>query len=112
MNIKTLFAITLICFGLSVAAEGDVVSQAYEVALSDFRAPSTDNGTAAFEACGTCQYQVVRVSASTRYEVNGKVVRLADFLKAIQHAGTSARGDVTVVHHLESDTIKSINVSL
>ena len=110
MKIKTLFAIVLL--GISFASTGQVISQAYEIALSDFRAPATENGSAAFKECGDCQQYLVRVTAATHYSINGKSLRLADFRKTITHARNRDGVAVTVLHHLESDTIKSIAVSL
>ena len=112
MKIKTLVSVTLLCLSLITAAQGDVVSQAYEVALSDFRAPTTENGSATFKACNDCDTQLVRVTANTRYTLNGKTVRLVDFRKAIKRADDRETIPVIVLHHLESDTIKSIAVSL
>ncbi len=112
MNIKTLLAITLVCFGLSAAAEDRIISLAYELALSDFRPPATQNGGAAFKTCGTCERIIVRVTPATRYSVNGKSLRLEDFKKAIRQANDRDEKGVIVLHHLESDTIKSIKVSI
>ena len=116
MNIRKSIAITLfgIALGFSthaVAGLGQIVSQAYEVAISDFRTPGTAGGTAAFKACAECDTQTVRVSADARYVVNGKTVRFADFRKAVAAAGNSDNAMVVVLHHLESDTIISISVS-
>ena len=109
MKIKTLVSVTLLCLGFLANAPAPVVSQAYEVALSDFRAPANQNGTAAFKPCSSCQHKVVRVTGATRYQLNGKSVRLDEFRKVINQANG---GDVIVLHHLESNTIKSISVSL
>ena len=110
MKIKTLFAIALL--SISLAATGQIVSQAYEIALGDFRAPVSQNGVAVFKECAECESMLVRVTPATRYTVNGKSVQLDDFRKSIGPAGSRKNGDVTVLHHLESDTIKSIAVSL
>ena len=112
MNIKTLLAVTLICLGLTAAAEDRIISLAYEVALSDFRAPVTAHGGADFKPCGSCERIIVRVTPATRYSINGKSVRLEDFRIAVRQASDPDEKDVTVLHHLESDTIKSINVSI
>ena len=40
MNIKTLFAIAFLSFGLTAAADNQIVSLAYEVNLSRFHAPA------------------------------------------------------------------------
>jgi hypothetical protein len=110
MKIKNLFAIALL--SISFAATGQVISQAYEIALGDFRAPVSQNGVVVFKECADCKQLLVRVTPATRYVINGKSVRLDDFRKIIGRAGSHESGDVTVLHHLESDTIKSITVSL
>lgn len=112
MKIKSIIAIALVSLGLPLAANADVVAQAYEVALSDFRAPASANGAAAFKACGGCDQQLVRVNASTRYTLNGKTVRLIDFRKAISQARNRSNVPVIVLHHLETNTIESIAVYL
>ena len=115
MIIKKFIAITL--FGLAlistqaVATFGPVISKAYEVALSDFRAPSTTNGGIAFKECEDCTLQMVRVTAGTRYSVNGKSLQLEAFREKLAAVHKREGALVTVLHHLESDTIESINVS-
>lgn len=110
MKIKTLFAIALL--SISFVATGQVVSQAYEIALGDFRAPVSQNGVAVFQECADCERRLVRVTPATRYTVNGKNMPLEDFRKSIGPGGSGKNGDVIVLHHLESDTIESIAVSL
>ena len=110
MKIKTLFAIALL--SISFAATGQVTSQAYEVAIGDFRAPVSQNGVVAFKQCKDCETRLVRVTPDTRYTINGQSMQFDDFRKTIGPAGSRRRGDVIVLHHLESDTIKSITVSL
>ena len=110
MKIKTLFATALL--SISFAATAQVVSQAYEIALGDFRAPVSQNGVAVFKECAECESRLVRVTPATRYTVNGKSVQLDDFRKTIGPEGSRERGEVIVLHHLESDTIESIAVSL
>ncbi len=112
MKIKTLIIVTLLSLGLSMAVQSQVISQAYEVALSDFRAPATENGGAAFKQCRDCERVLVRVTAATRYTINGEAVRLDDFRRVITEARSRGNVVMTVLHHLESDTIESINVSL
>ena len=112
MNIKTLIVLTLICFGLSAAAEDRIISVAYEVALSDFSAPVTAHGGASFKPCGECDRIIVRVTPATRYSINNKTVRLEDFRKAVRQADERDTKGLVVLHHLESDTIKSISASI
>lgn len=110
MIFKTLFAI--IFLSLAGAAASQVVSQAYEVSLSSFNAPASENGGASFKTCETCEQRVVRVTAGTRYDINGRAVRLEDFRKALLQVNDRNGTYLTVLHHLESDTVKSISILL
>lgn len=112
MKFKTLTTVALLCLSQFAFGLGPVVSQAYEISLSNFQAPATANGGVTFQECETCDRQTVRTTEDTRYSVNGESVRLADFRRAISQV--SARDDVslTVLHHLESDTIVMIDVYL
>jgi len=110
MSFKKVFAVALLGLGASLAVADDVVSRAYEVALSEFRAPATENGGVSFKLCPSCEPQLVRVTADTRYAVNGKAVRLEDFRKAVSQARDRDEKTVIVLHHLESDTIVSLDV--
>lgn len=108
--IKTLIAVTLLCVSFSAVAQDQIVSQAYEIQLSDFRAPATENGGAAFKECRGCQHKIVRVTSGTRYSVNGQALSLEKFREAIAQTNDRDEKSVTVLHHLESDTIVSIDV--
>lgn len=112
MNIKKLLATTLICVGFAAAAQGEVVSQAYEITLSDFLAPTTLNSGISFKECNECDQVRLRVSNATGYSINGKSVRFEDFRKAVTQARDRDEKYVTVLHHLESDAVVSIDVSL
>ena len=112
MNFKILLTVTLICFGLSVAAEDRIISLAYEITLSDFSAPTTANSSIAFKECDECQQMRVRVTDATSYSINGKTVRLEDFRKAVAQERNPDEKLVIVLHHLESDTIKSLDASI
>lgn len=112
MNIKTLITVTLICFCLSAAAEDRIISLAYEVTLSNFSAPTTANSSIAFKECDECEQKRVRVTDATSYSINGKAVRLEDFRKSVGQVRDRDDHLVIVLHHLESDTIKSLDVSI
>ena len=112
MNIKILLAVTLICLGLTAAAEDRIITLAYEITLSDFNAPVTANGGVTFKECADCEQIRTRVTPATRYAINNKTVRLEDFRKAVSQVRDRDDHLVIVLHHLESDTIKSLNVSI
>ena len=112
MNIKKLLSITLICVGFAAGANGQVVSQAYEVTLDRFDAPTTTNSRTAFTECEDCERKRIRVTAATSYSINGERVRLEDFRKAVNQARDRDEKGVTVLHNLESDTVVSIDAWL
>ena len=114
MKIQTLITIALLSLVLSGVAngQGKTVVAAYEVVLSDFRPPATSNGGATFKACTECERQLVRVTGTTRYSVNGKTVRLDQFKAAVATANDRDKTLVIVLHHLESNTLTSIDVSV
>jgi hypothetical protein len=111
MSIKKILTITLLCAGFASAAQGQVVSQAYELFLSNFMAPTTANSGISFKECDDCDNVRSRVTDATSYTVNGKRVRLEDFRQAVDQARGSDDSVVVVLHHLESDTVISIDVS-
>ena len=112
MNIKTLFVIGLLSISVSSVADDKIIAQAYELYLNNFRVPATTNGSAAFKECGDCDRMLVRVTANTRYVINGKAVRLEDFRKTLMALNDRDEVPVIVLHHLESDTVQSVTVSL
>ena len=112
MNIRKFLSVAVITIGLVASAQAQVVSQAYEIMLNELRTPSSASGTVAFKECDECEQKLVRVTANTRYSINGKVVRYADFSRAVAAASNRDEVPVIVLHHLESNTVESIDVSL
>ena len=113
MKIRIFGAIAILGLAMPAAAElYEVESRAYELGLQDFVAPATINGTTAFKPCSTCDRERVRVDARTEYSVDGKRVRFADFRKALLLATDRDSVFITVMHHLESDVVLSIDVWL
>ena len=111
MDIRKLLAITLIGVGLAASAQGEVVSQAYELTMEQFTAPTTANSGLAFKECEDCEVQRMRVTAATSYTVNGRQVRLDEFRQAVSQLRGSEQASVTVLRHLESNTVVAISVT-
>jgi len=109
---KTVIAGLLLALGCTVYAEGTVITQAYEIALDNFRMPGSPNGTLAFRACDECETLTVRVSVGTSYVVNQQNVELKDFRKTLARVRDRAAATVVVMHHLESDTVTSVRIDL
>jgi hypothetical protein len=112
MKIKGLLTLALWAISLSAAAQFTTVAPAYEIALSNFRAPATQSGGLAFRECDSCELQQLRVTPTTAYSVNGRSVLLKDFRKALRSADDRDAVTVIVKHHLESDTVVSVAVSI
>jgi hypothetical protein len=111
MDIRKLFAMTLIGVGLAASVHAEVVSQAYELTMDQFTAPTTANSGLAFKECEDCEILRTRVTAATSYMVNGKQLRLDDFRLAVSQLRGSEQASVTVLRHLESNTVVSISVT-
>ncbi|MDH4125347.1 MAG: hypothetical protein OEW64_08930 [Gammaproteobacteria bacterium] len=111
MDIRKLFAIAVIGTSFAASAQAEVVSQAYELTMEQFTAPTTANASISFRECDDCEILRMRVSDATSYTVNSKQVRLEEFRLAVAQLRGSERASVTVLHHLESNTVQSISVS-
>lgn len=113
MRIATvrMMILALACgFSVPAAANFQIVSKAHEVSLADLRLPGSTSGTLTFKPCSDCDYRTVRVTAATQYEVNGSAVPLEDFRKQLGNIRDRREETVTVLHHLESDTIKAVRI--
>jgi hypothetical protein len=114
VNVKKLLFISLICafFSATAMGQGRVISQAYEILLNNFQAPVSASSTIVFKECDECEAMHVRVNETTRYSINGRSVRLEDFRIAVLQASDRENMAVTVLHHLESNTVESIDASI
>jgi len=112
MKLKVLITAVLLSLALPAAADMKVVKQAYEIALSDMRLPRAIGGTLAFKECDDCQYVRLRVSADTRYQINGKAVPLKKFRAALAEVEEPDQEAVTVLHHLERNQVAAVSVNL
>ena len=112
MNIRKSLICALLVVSLPAIAEFTTISRAYEVALSDFRVPATPSSGVTFKVCAECDMMAVRVTPDTQYIVNGRSLPLKDFRKAVFQVTHRDTTPVTVLHHLESDTIVSVTVKI
>lgn len=112
MRIKFIVAALALCLALPAVAQFKVISEAYEVSLKGFRAPAHEAAGVLFKPCSQCEQKRVRVTERTRYAVNGKTVRLEDFRRTIENAPDPDEVAITVLHHLESNTIEMLDAWL
>ncbi len=112
MNIRKSLICALLVVSLPAVAEFTTISRAYEIALSDLRVPATPSSGIIFKECAECDLVTVRVTPDTQYIVNGRSLPLKDFRKAVFQITHRDTTFVTVLHHLESDTIVSVSVAI
>ncbi len=112
MHIRKLLVLVLLGLSLAAAADFRTITEAYEVYLSDLRLPGSENGTLTFKQCSNCEAQTLRVTSKTRYLINDRDFALADFKEQLKRVRKRNDQNVSVLHHLESNTIKAIKVWL
>lgn len=112
MNIRKFLVALTMTLSLSAAAEFVTVELAYEINLSNFTVPVTSSGSLIFKDCADCDSRRVRMTRNTRFIVNGKSVELKEFRKNVLHVRDRESKTIIVMHHLESDTVTSVSVSL
>ena len=102
--------IILAVTALVAGAAFERVSLAYEVSTRNFTAPATQNGGVVIRRCDNCSLQSIRVTASTTYTLDGEMLSLEKFKDAL----VLSNGDavtLTVLHHLESDTVLRVSAT-
>lgn len=112
MKFKLIVTALALCLALPAAAQFKSRSEAYEVSLKGFRAPTHEAGGVLFKPCSRCEQKRVRVTSRTRYAVNGEPVRLEDFRQTIENAPDPDEVAITVLHHFESNTIELLDAWL
>ncbi len=112
MQFRRLLVLTILGLSLTAAADFRTITEVYEVNLIFLRLPGSINGTLSFVECADCDSKTIRVVPATRYILNGRTVSLADFRKAVARITNRSETDVDVFHHLESDTVTRVRVTL
>ena len=112
MKFKVLITALALALALPAAAQFRTIKEAYEVVLSDLRLPQSEAGTIAFKTCDACDYRTKRISADTRWVLNGRVVTLAKFRAGVARIADRDTEYATVVHHLEDDRIIRVSISV
>ena len=111
---KLKIAITALILALAFPATADFVTsaRAYELALSDVTVPPSQNSKLMFKECDDCDYMSIRLTPETQFKINGRSVRFDKFRETIRGVRKPDKTPAIVLHHLESDTVKSVSVTL
>jgi hypothetical protein len=112
MKFRIIFTAIALVLALPAAAQIRTVALAHEVTLTNLRLPQSEGGTIGFKPCEECEYQTERVSADTRWMLNGKSVSLSDFRVGLGRATKRDEVYVTILQHLEEDRITQVSVTL
>ncbi len=112
MHSRKLLVLVLAGLSLAAAADFKTITEAYEVDLSDLRLPGSENGTLAFKQCADCEAQTLRITGKTRYLINDRDFALAEFKEQLKRVRNRKDQNVSVLHHLESNTIKAVKMWL
>jgi hypothetical protein len=112
MQIRTLLALIILGLSFSAAADFRTTMEVWEVELIHLRLPTSPSGTLTFSDCTDCDSLTLRVTAATRYTVNGKDVMLADFRRVVAGIRDREFTIIDVFHDLESDTVLRVRVKL
>jgi hypothetical protein len=86
--------------------------ESYELVLRDVILPGSEAGSVIFTPCSGCNSVALRVTASTRYLVEGKPAKLEDLLKAAeslrQNGDASTNTAVYVYYDVESKRVNRL----
>lgn len=109
---KAIIIAALSAVSFYASADFRTVTRAYEIALSDLRLPVTESGSVGVKNCAACESRSLRVTTSTRYLINSQDVDLREFRRQLLQIRNRSSKAVTVKHHLESDTVAAVSVSI
>ena len=112
MKKQLIWITALLTLSLPALADFETVSRAYEVALGKLRFPSSEYSAVSFRECDACEMHIIRLSSNTRFIVNGRPVKYARFQELAARVEDPDSVPVTVLHHLETDTIVRVSVTL
>jgi hypothetical protein len=98
---RTAFIIALVLSSFSTASALRITDQPespFELALGDVTMPASSTGWVSFKTCETCSTETRRVSAATKYFIDGAPLTLEDFLLAVAGIrGTTGGNENTFV---------------
>jgi len=99
-------------FAFPALADLRTVSMAYELNPSHVNVPPTPNSSMRFSECGECDAITAQLTAETLFKVEGKKVSFRDFREAIKLAKRSDHSGIVLQHHLASNAVVFVSVSL
>jgi hypothetical protein len=114
MTVRALFIAALLLFSQSGFTQIETVIRAVEIAPSNIILPADNSGMMTFRPCDDdCDedYIRVRLSAGTKFSVNGENVKFADFRRELVTIKRAARSYALVTYETETNTVTSIQIA-
>ena len=112
MKIRITIATAFMLMCAAVSAQFMTVELAHEVSLSEFVVPVSQNGSLNFRACSDCKSFTARLTPRTRYIINNKDVELQEFRQRLGGVHNRDEHALTILQHLETNTVTYISISL
>jgi hypothetical protein len=112
MKFKIVITAIMLMLAFPAAADFVTSARAYELVLSDLTVPPSQNSKLMFKECDDCDYMSIRLTPNTQFKINGRNVRFDQFREAIRGVRNADETMTIVLHHLESDTVKSVSVTI
>jgi len=105
-------ALILVLMSVSVSAQFRTIELAHEVPLTEFVVPVTQNGMLSFRSCADCESFSSRLTPNTLYVINKQPVSLQEFRKQVTSVSDRNNYYLTVVQHLETNTVTKVSIKL
>ena len=112
MKLRTLITALLLLAAGHAVADFKTVIEAHEVPLDQFIAPVSSSGMLSFRTCTDCDLVSARLTPNTKYYVDRKAVELREFRRAFFSLRNRNAASLTVLEHLETDTITAVKLYL
>lgn len=112
MRNRTIIAAALILFCAGASAQFKTIELAHEIDLADFVVPVTTSGVVNIRVCETCESIKSRLTPNTRFVINKQNVGLQEFRSRLAAVRDRSSRSLTILQHLETNTVTSIAIRL
>lgn len=106
--INTALFSLLLVISTAATAENYPPTRTYEALVQSVRMPDSANGTLTVKECAKCDYETYRVTERTVYALNGKSMRLDDFLLVFEKLRLEGDHNINVRRDLTTNTISKV----
>lgn len=112
MKYRIVICALMTVIALPALADFERVSRAYELQPEQVNVPLSPSSSMFFKNCDGCETRSGQLTPKTRFSVDGKTVDFEEFCNAMRLAKQSEHSGIFLHHHLESNAIVSVSVSL